>query len=177
MVLPPNVETGDSEVKALITQLSSPISVKAATATLGKMFSEKPETFADGSLAIWAHDFMSKFYLNADARLVIGRCFGRVPLIETPAKPSVDQKELAQARAQIFEYLKKQSMDAYTAIPVPVVAASALAEGKVCADAVEVYVADEEFKTVTKLTKDAFYALPPEEMAEVRKKLISHASF
>jgi hypothetical protein len=168
------VDVGDSGIKALVAQLSSPISVKSAQATLMKMFNENQEPFTQTALASWAHEFMAKYFVPSEVRLFLIRLFGKAPLVQSAAKPAVDQKELARARAQIFEYLKKQSMDAFTAIPIPVLKAADLQEGKVCAAAPEVYLSDDEFKAVAKVAKDAFYALAQDKMDEIRRKLLSH---
>jgi hypothetical protein len=174
--IPPSLETAGHEVKTFIAQLSSPITVKTAQPALMKMFQESGETFTERPLALWASDFAAGFFLQPEIRLFIQKLFAKVPLMQNEVSKA-PQRDVALCQAQMFEFLKGQSFESYSSIKVPVVKAGDIDAKKICPAAPEVYLEDQEFQSVVKMSKDAFYALGLEKMGEIRKKLVDHESF
>jgi hypothetical protein len=174
LAIPEAIET-NSEVKTLIVQLSSPITVKNAQPSLAKMFQEAPEKL--NGLSAWASDFMASYFLQPEIRLFLVKLFARQSLLPHQGKIVISPKDVAVCQAQMFEFLKGQTFESYSTIKVPVVSEGEIDEKRVCSAAPEVYIDDQEFQMVTKMSKDAFYGLDLSKMSEIRKKLLAHEKF
>jgi hypothetical protein len=173
--LPTISDAAGNEVKVLIKQLSSPISAKSAHAALVRMFAQSSDKFAQPQLASWAHEFIAKFAIPTELRALVAKVFGKTPLLEVPKCPTGDPAVSALVRAQICEFLRNPKADSFSQIKIPVIAPTDVTEANVCRGAVEVYIADQEFVNTVRMTKEAFYQLPPDKMNEIRKQLVTHS--
>jgi hypothetical protein len=172
--VPPPIES-TNEVCTLVKQLSSPISIKNAQPALSKLAGENPEAFSGKEVAVFAHEFMGAFVVPTDVRAFIMKLFAKVPLAGAPVRPSLDERKAAEVRAQLHEFLKGGGkLATISGIKVPVVGIGKVKEAGVCADAVEVYLSEEEFATEAKMSKEEFYKLAEEKRAAVRAGLIKN---
>ncbi|KAH0793239.1 hypothetical protein GPJ56_002797 [Histomonas meleagridis] len=153
---------GFENVTLLIRQVSSPISQKQAKVDLHALYQNEPMKLIEPKLAIYANELMSKFVISPENRLFLIRIFSRTSMysLKSQKERDVNEEKAANLRAKIFSILEYNYELPLTMVNVKQynsLKELKNKEKKLCNDAVEVYLNDEEFEKVKGMTKKEFY--------------------
>lgn len=172
---PPLVELNEPEgeeyqnIISLLKQLANTLLVKSARQQISQLMNTQKK---DSCIALFAHRLMANFHFPTDSRQFIYIIFKQTPLL-----PLNDFQVNAYTQSLVLAKLNEIENDAkfvatpFVDIEIPTKSIDQLINQKIKYP--EIYLSEEDFSNLIKLSKEEFYMLYEEEQNNIRQSLFS----
>lgn len=159
---------GEEDKCQLLKRLTSMISFNKAKEEIKSIFKNDQSSFRKSILAKYGHELMATYSVSPDARFFIEVLFKDTPMVGIPKDVKLDRKLEAQCAGKLLEAIvAKPNLLSYNEVQIQecdIDKCKKMGRMMYC----DMFLNDDNFKSVAGMTKEQFYALPEPDYSNKR---------